>query len=289
LCAGFAALNWVLFVRTERRDAHARDRQIAFAERLQTARSEDEARSLLARHLEVLMPGAMVIVTGDEGSPAARPIVAQGDRIGSVIIRSNDDLRAGTERWVQDSILRAAPVLATLRTLADAQARAATDPLTGLGNRRLVEDALARTAAQAARTGDGFAVAMIDIDRFKRVNDTFGHEAGDALLVAIADALTGETREYDVVGRHGGDEFIVLLPGLDAAQAAIAMERCRAHIAGLTVGAPPVSATASFGVAATPPVGPYDPVALVRAADQAVYDAKARGGNVVVAGALAGV
>jgi diguanylate cyclase (GGDEF)-like protein len=180
-------------------------------------------------------------------------------------------------------------VLATLRTLADAQARAATDPLTGLGNRRLVEDALGRTAAQAQRTGDGFAVAMIDVDRFKSVNDTFGHEAGDALLVAIADVLTGETREYDVVGRRGGDEFIVLLPGLDAAQAAIAMERCRAHIARLAIGVPAVSATASFGIAATPPGGPFDPTALVRAADHAVYDAKARGGNMIVGGALARV
>jgi diguanylate cyclase (GGDEF)-like protein len=289
LCAGFAVLNWVLFVRTERRDAHARDRQTAFAEQLQMARSEEEARNVLTRHLDALVPGAMVVVTGeDDSSSAARPIVAHGERIGSVLVRSKRDLRPGTERWVHDSILRAAPVLETLRTLADAQARAATDPLTGLGNRRLVEDALARAAAQAQRTGDGFAVVMIDVDRFKSVNDTFGHEAGDALLVAIANALDDETREYDVVGRRGGDEFIVLLPGLDAGGAAIAMERCRARIARLALGTPPVSATASFGVAATPPSGSYDPVALLRAADQAVYDAKARGGNVVVGGALGG-
>ena len=195
VCAAFAVLNWVVFVRTERRDAEVRDRQIAFAERLQSARTEDEARAVLAGHLEELVPGATVVVTGeDDRSPAARPIVARGDRIGSVVLDANRDLRDSTERWVHDSILRAAPVLATLRTLADAQARAATDPLTGLGNRRLVEDALSRAAAQAQRTGDGFAVAMIDVDRFKRVNDTFGHEAGDALLVAIADALSGATR-----------------------------------------------------------------------------------------------
>ena len=130
---------------------------------------------------------------------------------------------------------------------------------------------------------------MIDVDRFKRVNDTFGHEAGDALLVAIADALTGATREYDVVGRHGGDEFIVLLPGLDIPQATIAMERCRAHVAALAIGTPPVSATASFGVAASPPGGPYDPIALVRGADEAVYEAKARGGNTVIGRTLANV
>ena len=290
VCAAFAVLNWVVFVRTERRDAKVRDRQIAFAERLQSARTEDEARAVLAGHLEELVPGATVVVTGeDDRSPAARPIVARGDRIGSVVLDANRDLRDSTERWVHDSILRAAPVLATLRTLADAQARAATDPLTGLGNRRLVEDALSRAAAQAQRTGDGFAVAMIDVDRFKRVNDTFGHEAGDALLVAIADALSGATREYDVVGRHGGDEFIVLLPGLDIPHATIAMERCRAHVAALAIGTPPVSATASFGVAASPPGGPYDPIALVRGADEAVYEAKARGGNTVIGRTLANV
>jgi diguanylate cyclase (GGDEF)-like protein len=130
---------------------------------------------------------------------------------------------------------------------------------------------------------------MIDVDRFKLVNDTYGHEAGDALLVAIAGALTDETRQYDVVGRRGGDEFIVLLPGVDAGRAAVAMERCRARLAALAVGTPPVSATASFGIAATPPGGPYDPTALIRAADRAVYEAKARGGNAVVGGALAGV
>ena len=290
VCAAFAVLNWVVFVRTERRDAEARDRQIAFAERLQDARTEDEARGILTGHLEELVPGATVGVTGeDDQSPAARPIVARGERIGSVVLRSNRDLRVSTERWVHDSILRAAPVLATLQTLADAQARAATDPLTGLGNRRLVEDALSRAAAQAQRAGEGFAVAMIDIDRFKRVNDTFGHEAGDALLVAIADALSGATREYDVVGRHGGDEFIVLLPGLDTSEATTAMERCRALVAALAIGTPPISATASFGVAATPPGGPYEPTALVRAADEAVYEAKARGGNAVVGRTLADV
>ncbi|HEX4529016.1 MAG TPA: diguanylate cyclase [Acidimicrobiia bacterium] len=290
VCAAFAVLHWVVFVRTERRDAEARDRQIAFAERLQDARTQDEARAILTGHLEELVPGATVVVTGeDDRSPAARPIVARGERIGSVAFRANRELRGSTERWVHDSILRAAPVLATLQTLADAQARAATDPLTGLGNRRLVEDALSRAAAQAQRTGDGFAVAMIDVDRFKRVNDTFGHEAGDALLKAIADALSGATREYDVVGRHGGDEFIVLLPGLDIPQATVAMERCRARVAALAIGTPPVSATASFGVAASPPGGPYDPTALVRAADEAVYAAKARGGDTVVGRTLANV
>jgi diguanylate cyclase (GGDEF)-like protein len=283
-CALFAALNWVLFARTERRERHSRDRQLAFAERLQTTRSEEMARTMLARHLEQVAPDAMVLVTGsDDPSPAGRPVIGAGERVATVIIRSDHDLRAPVERLVHDSLLRAGPVLANLRTLALAQARAATDPLTGLGNRRLVEDALARLVAQSRRTGERFAVAVVDLDRFKPVNDTHGHAAGDALLVAIAGVLDHVTREYDVVGRHGGDEFIVLLAGLDAHDALAVMDRCRVAVAALRVGDPPVGVTASIGVAPAPADGGCDAGSLVRAADHAVYVAKARGGNCVVA------
>jgi diguanylate cyclase (GGDEF)-like protein len=285
-CALFAVLNWFLFVRTERREARARDGQLAFAERLQAARSEDEARGVLSRHLEEMAPGTIAMVTGpDDHSAAGRPIVAGGERVGTVILRSPRDLDAATERLVHDSILRAAPVLTTLHTLTVAQARAATDPLTGLGNRRLVEDALGRIAAQSLRTGERFAIAVVDLDRFKTINDTYGHAAGDALLVAIAGVLSSGTREYDVVGRQGGDEFIVLLAGLDAPEALAAMERCRLAIADVRLGRPPIGITASFGVATSAPGVETDAASLVRAADTAVYAAKARGGNCVVAAA----
>ena len=190
---------------------------------------------------------------------------------------------------MHDSILRAAPVLATLQTLADAEARAATDPLTGLGNRRLVEDALSRAAAQAQRTGDGFAVAMIDVDRFKRVNDTFGHEAGDALLGRSPTPCPARRASTTSSAATAVTSSSCCSPDSTSLQATIAMERCRARIAALAIGTPPVSATASFGVAASPPGGPYDPTALVRAADEAVYEAKARGGDTVVGRTLANV
>lgn len=286
-CALFAALDWVLFTRTERRDARARDRQLAFGERLQSAPSEEAARTMLARHLEEIAPGTMVLVTGPEDrSPAGRPVTSGGERVGTVIIRSDRDLPAPVDRLVRDSILRAGAVLATLRMLATAQARAATDPLTGLGNRRLVEDALGRLVAQARRTGERFAIAVVDLDRFKPVNDTLGHAAGDALLVAIAHTLDGVTREYDIVGRHGGDEFIVLLGGTDTTEAVAVMDRCRAAVAELRVGDPAMGVTASIGVASTGR-GPVDDAgALLRAADDAVYVAKARGGDCVVEGAV---
>jgi diguanylate cyclase (GGDEF)-like protein len=283
-CVLFAILNWLLFARSERRDAGDRDRQLAFADRLQGARSEEEARTLLARHLEQVAPDAIALVTGpDDASDAGRPVTSGGERVGTVILRSDRDLAPRAERLVHDSILRAGPVLATLRTLAVAQARAATDPLTGLGNRRLVEDALGRMVAQARRTNERFAVAVVDLDRFKLVNDTHGHGAGDELLVAVARVLDHATREYDVVGRQGGDEFMVLLAGLDGADAETVMERCRAAIADVRIGDPPVGATASVGVATSRPGETADPVTIVRAADDAVYAAKARGGNCVVA------
>ena len=286
-CALFAGLNWFLFARTERRDTRARDRQLAFGERLQSATSEEAARTVLARHREAITPGTMVLVTGPEDrSPAGRPVTSGGERVGTVIIRSERDLPAPVDRLVRDSILRAGPTLATLRMLATAQARAATDPLTGLGNRRLVEDALGRLVAQAQRTGERFAVAVVDLDRFKPVNDTLGHVAGDALLVAIGRVLDGMTREYDVVGRHGGDEFIVLLGGTDAAEAVAVMERCRTAIAEVRVGEPPMGVTASVGVASSGAVPVDDAGAMLRAADDAVYVAKARGGDCVVEGAV---
>ena len=284
-CLFFAAVHWLLFVGSERRERRARDRQLAFAEHLQAAGSEDSARAMLARHLEQVAPGTMVLVTGPEDrSSAGRPVVSGGERVATVIIRSDRDLRPPVERLVRDSILRAGPVLATQRLLSDAQARAATDPLTGLGNRRLVEDALGRLVAQARRTGERFALAVVDLDRFKPVNDTYGHATGDELLIAVARVLDDATREYDVVGRHGGDEFIVLLAGLDASEAVTVMERCRAAIAELRVGDPPIGVTASIGVAPSGPLLLGDVGALVQTADQAAYAAKAHGGNRVVAG-----
>jgi diguanylate cyclase (GGDEF)-like protein len=244
---------------------------------------------MLARHLERVAPEALALVTGpDDTSDAGRPVTAGGERVGTVILRSERDLPPRTEHLVHDSILRAGPVLATLRTLAVAQARAATDPLTGLGNRRLVEDALGRMAAQARRTGERFAVAVIDLDRFKPVNDAYGHAAGDALLVAVARALEHTTREYDVVGRQGGDEFIVLLAGLDRHEAMAVMERCRIAIAEVRIGTAPVGTSASVGVATSESSAAADPGAMVRAADHAVYAAKARGGNCVVAATTSG-
>ncbi|MGM0476696.1 MAG: biofilm regulation diguanylate cyclase SiaD [Pseudomonadota bacterium] len=113
------------------------------------------------------------------------------------------------------------------------------DPLTGLGNRRYLLERLNEEMDRRNRRGTSLGVAILDIDRFKAVNDTFGHEVGDQLLCAIAEAIRDSLREYDICGRWGGEEFLLVFPEADGRQAAEVCERIRSAI----------SATASRAVA----------------------------------------
>lgn len=158
---------------------------------------------------------------------------------------------------------------------------AAHDPVTGLANRGAIMAALDREAARAGRDGTPLAVGLIDVDRFKLINDTFGHHAGDAVLGAIGARLGASRRQHEAVGRYGGEEFLVLLPGCDGATAAPAGERIRQTVADAPIhlGDNDIAVTVSVGLAwdAGRPVGD----ALVRTADAALYDAKAAGRNAV--------
>ena len=107
LCIVFVGMNWLVFAGSERREARACECQLALAERLQQARTEDEARSILARHLESVVPDSIVMVSGSTDNPAGRPITADGERIGAVIIRSPREPRAAQEALIHDSIVRA--------------------------------------------------------------------------------------------------------------------------------------------------------------------------------------
>jgi diguanylate cyclase (GGDEF)-like protein len=162
------------------------------------------------------------------------------------------------------------------------QATAArTDAKTGLLNAAAWQQAADAETARAARYGQSLAVAMIDIDHFKKVNDTWGHLAGDQVLAEVARALAGQLRSYDVAGRFGGDEFAVLLPGATEATARLVAERMRA---GLTSTSPLPGTTSrvtvSIGVAAAVPARENLPN-LVAAADEALYAAKQAGRNQV--------
>jgi diguanylate cyclase (GGDEF)-like protein len=161
--------------------------------------------------------------------------------------------------------------------------QALLDSLTGLANRRSIEEALRSELARAARFGTPAALVLADIDDFKRVNDRYGHAVGDEVLREFADALRETLRESDTAGRWGGEEFALILAGTDADGGAALAERARVLIGERTVhlpGGEAVQVTASFGVAAFPECG--GTVALLEAADDALYGAKRRGKNRVV-------
>jgi diguanylate cyclase (GGDEF)-like protein len=155
-----------------------------------------------------------------------------------------------------------------------------TDALTGLVNRRLFCDRLGHALARATRADKGAALLFIDLDNFKAVNDSLGHEAGDDVLRGVARVLRRAVRQTDTVGRFGGDEFVVLLEPLEDFSRVdlVAKKVLRALDAGFTVPAPPVKVSASIGVGLFPKHAIKED-ALLRSADAAMLLAKQSGGN----------
>jgi two-component system, cell cycle response regulator len=159
-----------------------------------------------------------------------------------------------------------------------------TDGLTGLDNRRHLNDRLEEMFQHAQRLAEPFSCVMCDLDHFKSVNDTYGHQAGDDVLKQLALILTDEAREIDRVGRYGGEEFMLLLPGTVLDAAMTFAERVRKRIEGntFTFHGGTISRTASFGVSGWPHPKIKECDSLVRAADDALYVAKETGRNRVV-------
>lgn len=164
---------------------------------------------------------------------------------------------------------------------------AMTDPLTGLHNRRFFEGMLDIEADAAARRRTPLSVLLLDLDHFKRVNDTHGHATGDIALAHVADLLRGQLHGSDVICRYGGEEFACLLPATSARAALAAGEqilsRLRQTVLSVPTGPPDLALTASIGVATAEPQGrSLDTGRLVESADQALYRAKALGRDRVV-------
>ncbi len=160
-----------------------------------------------------------------------------------------------------------------------------TDGLTGVDNRRHIEERLTEAFEHAARLNEPLAVVMTDVDHFKSVNDTYGHQAGDAVLRQVAEVLRETAREIDRVGRYGGEEFLVLLPGANVEDARHYAERARAAVAAreFAYEGGALRRTLSAGVAAWPHPDVRHQEALVKLADDALYVAKTAGRNRVVA------
>ena len=159
-----------------------------------------------------------------------------------------------------------------------------TDALTGIANRRYFMECIEREFRRAERYGGPLAYMMVDLDHFKAVNDSHGHQVGDEALLVVAKALQKELRTHDLVGRYGGEEFGVVLPETDIAAAKIVAERCRTVIAGTNIPCEPkpIVVTASIGLAAYPTHGSKTVADLIRDADGALYRAKTAGRDRVV-------
>ena len=236
------------------------------------AEAHDQKGSVLVRGLDVdadpwlarLLPGATNLVVV--------PLSAEGRSLGALVVEHTGGARI--QRRVVSGLERSASYAAlALRNawlLEQVQRLAATDGLTKIANRRTFEATLEREVARATRSAEHLSLVMVDIDYFKNLNDTHGHQAGDEVLRNVAAALSCECRDFDTPARYGGEEFAIILPGCGPEEALDIAERLRRSVSA----APSiVPITASAGVA-TYPSHAGDADTLVRAADEALYASK---------------
>lgn len=220
------------------------------------------------------------------------PMMALGETLGLLyvqgIVSAEDQpgfFADARMRLLQTTVSQIASSIANLNLRAALHSQSIRDPLTGLYNRRYLEETMQREEMRAKRSGQPLSIVMADIDHFKQYNDTQGHQAGDSLLQAFGEALAQVVRDEDIACRYGGEEFMLILPGASLERAVERAEQARAAIARLRVrqgGRALPDVTASFGVASFPAQGEHWQDVL-RQADAALYQAKRDGRNRTVA------
>ncbi|MHB8965435.1 MAG: diguanylate cyclase [Coriobacteriia bacterium] len=224
----------------------------------------------------------------DGGCFECVPLNAHGEVLGTLVIEGCSPVKSQRAE-VEDRMLMAysehvALALSNLRLREKLREQSLRDHLTGLYNRRIMQEALIREIARAKRTGTALVVAMIDVDHFKEYNDTYGHDAGDHVLVEMARYLSESTRAGDVACRYGGEEFVLIWSGMEIDHAFTRAEALRNGISELALvhgGRSLGKLTASIGLAVYPTHG-LTGEALLAGADEALYEAKAEGRNRVV-------
>ncbi|WP_040325997.1 diguanylate cyclase, partial [Aurantimonas manganoxydans] len=222
-----------------------------------------------------------------DGAPAdsiCLPLTSQRQTLGLLYLEPRDgedyDPNQTLEIYLKMLAENIGLALANLRLRETLREMAMADPLTGLANRRALDSRFAFEVAETERLGRSFSCVMLDIDHFKRFNDDHGHDAGDAVLRAVGETLTGVTREAGMVFRYGGEEFVLLMPGLDCEQARERGEVVRQAINALTInheGEVLGPITVSLGLASAPEHCARS--RLVQVADAALLEAKAAGRN----------
>lgn len=241
----------------------------------------DPARDPICKHVSV-----------PSGAPAkpylCLPLIIQGDLMGLLWIAFESGMQLSAEHGPQEYGRQQLAIalsdqiglaLSNIRLRDNLRQQTIRDPLTGLYNRRFLEESLTREMGRCKRTGTVFAVLMMDIDHFKRFNDTFGHDAGDGVLRGVAQALQKNTREGDIVCRFGGEEFVIVLPDTGQQGAATRAQRILEFMRDLHVshnGKTLGSITASIGLAMYPQNG-ETAKDVIQSADKALYAAKGAG------------
>ena len=237
----------------------------------------------------------MPILALDEGGGRAEallavPLRARDRTIGALMLTGPRGSFGSVALQVLKTVAnQAAAILETIQAKEESQEQAMRDGLTGLYNRRAFDELLDGALSREDRQGGRFAVLLLDIDHFKKLNDRFGHLAGDAALKHVAEVMRRVRRKADVAARYGGEEFAAILPGADEVGALQLAERLRRALEKSHVIAEGtrLAVTASFGVAVWPGDG-ADPRALLAASDRALYAAKGAGRNRVVAASSLG-
>lgn len=215
------------------------------------------------------------------------PMVAHGENIGLLHLRYSDN-SAGAKNIIAQSALAVVEqlslILANLRLRETLKNQSIRDPQTGLFNRRYMEDSLDRELSRAERSGKAVVVAMLDIDHFKLLNDTYGHTAADSVLCEWSNLLKANFRGSDVVCRYGGEEFVIILPDISVEQARQRLEQLRRDLRRMVVreeGQTIENVTVSMGVAYYPVHGQTNQ-SLLQTADRALYRAKEAGRDRIV-------
>jgi diguanylate cyclase (GGDEF)-like protein len=212
------------------------------------------------------------------------PMISQGDVIGVLVIAADQrdgPLESALVATLAEQLSLALSNVSLRETL---RHQSTIDPLTSLYNRRFFDESLKRELARAQRSKSACSVIMVDLDHFKRINDTYGHEGGDVVLKTAARVITDRVRASDVVCRYGGEELVLMLPDCSAEEAAKCAESIRLSLTELVIqhqGQVVSGISASFGVAQWPGKANSEQE-LVQAADRALYAAKKGGRNRVV-------
>jgi diguanylate cyclase (GGDEF)-like protein len=231
--------------------------------------------------IEPLCPSEFLLPT--EGSYYCGPLIAGGIIIGSVRIEAAKDLwTPERERLLESYLSGAASALSNLRLLATMKQQANIDMLTGLYNRRFLEDYARKIFAIARRREKPVGLIMMDLDHFKTFNDVYGHEIGDRILRHFAKAVTAPMRETNLAARYGGEEFVVILPDTGPQACQLVAERIRKAVMMMVVPSntdkPLPQVTVSMGIAVFPDHG-QTMEELIQASDKALYESKRGGRN----------